>query len=423
MDRTLLACPISASTLAAVRAQARQISAMVGLEGVQQTRFSTAVSEIARNAVQYAAGGTVTFLVEGLPGEDQPQRLVARISDRGPGFEDLPGVLAGRSHRNGRASMGIAGSTRLVDHIAIESPASGGTVVQLDMELPRLARPLDRARVMQLASELAAAGRQSPLEELEQQNRELLTVHQELRDKQTELERADDHKNQFVLTLAHELRGPLSTLQMSLDLLRRQPDMGSAEIAKRHDVMQRQTVHLTKLVEDLLDAARVSQGKVVLQKEPAELNALITQAVEMTEGAIAAKDHKVSLELHASPLWVCADAPRLKQVICNLVQNSARYTSSHGAIAIKVRREDARAVIEVKDNGMGISPNDLPNIFSLFVQGDRARQGSEGGLGVGLTLVRRLVQDHGGTVVAASEGVDMGSQFTVSLPLASPGAC
>ena len=424
MDQSLFTWPVSAATLAAVRAQARHISALVGLEGVQQTRFSTAVSEIARNAVQYAAGGTITFLLNDSEDGGKPQRLVALISDRGPGFEDLPAVLAGRSHRHGRASMGIAGSARLVDRLAVVAQAGGGTLVQLEMELPPHARRLDPNRTLQLARQLAAAaGPQSPLEELEQQNRELLKVHQELRDKQVELERADDLKNQFVVTLAHELRSPLSTLQMSLDILGMQPDMGAAEIAKRHDVMRRQTAQLAKLVEDLLDAGRVSQGKVVLQKEPAELNALISQAVEMTEGAIAAKDHKVSVELSASPIWVCADAPRLKQVICNLVQNSARYTASHGAIAIKVRREDEHAVVEVKDNGMGILADDLPNIFGLFVQGERVSPG-DGGLGVGLSLVRRLVRDHGGTVVAASEGLNMGSQFTVSLPLAaSPLAC
>lgn len=421
MELLLLTCPISAATLAAVRTRARRVGALAGLEALQQTRFSTAVSEIARNAVEYAGGGTVAFAMDGLPAAGRRQRLVAHIADRGPGFADLPAVLAGRaSRRDGRAAMGIAGSTRLVDRLAIEAPATGGTLVRLEMELPASARALDPDRLRQFAVTLAADAKpESALEEVEQQNRELLRIHQELRDKQAELEKADTHKNQFLVTVAHELRNPLSTLQMSLDILRKHTGMSPADVARRHDVMHRQTRQLAKLVEDLLDAAQVSQGKVVLQKQPAELNGLISEALEMTEGVIAAKEHRMTLQLCEAPVWVDADPPRLKQVICNLVQNSARYTSPRGDIVVRVRCEEALAVIEVRDNGMGISAQDMPNIFGMFVQGDRTRERNEGGLGVGLSLVRRLVQGHGGTVVASSDGVNLGSQFTVSLPLAA----
>ncbi|MGV3570392.1 MAG: ATP-binding protein [Ramlibacter sp.] len=413
MIQSLYVAPITSETLAILRTRARKIGVLVGLDGLQQTRFSTAVSEIARNAVEYAGSGSVEFLVD----EARPQRLLARITDAGPGFEDLEAVLAGRWTRGSRPALGIAGSRRLVHGLTITSPAAGGAVVTLEMMLPPSAPLHTAARLADIAAQLRLDRTpESLMEELQQQNRELLRIHQELRDKQLLLERADDFKNQFVVTLAHELRNPLSTLQMSLDLLRRRPDMPAEDVRRRHDVMQRQATQLSTLVEDLLDAARVSQGKVVLERKPAELNRLITDALEMTEGAIAAKAHTVSVELHAEPLWVSADPSRLKQVICNLVQNSARYTPSAGSIAIRVMRVDKEAVVEVADNGVGISAQDLPHIFGLFSQG----AGNVGGhgLGVGLTLVRQLVHDHGGTVRAASDGANQGSRFTVSLPLA-----
>ena len=416
MAQSLLVAPITSDTQASLRTQARRIGELVGLEGVQQTRFSTAVSEIARNAVEYAASGSAEFLVDD---GRRPQRLLVRITDSGPGFKDLEAVLAGRWTRDGRPAMGIAGSRRLVNSLTIASSVSGGAVVELEVALPPSAGVHSAEQLAAIAEQLRVDRTpQSLMEELQQQNRELLRIHQELRDKQLQLERADDFKNQFVVTLAHELRNPLSTLQMSLDLFKRMPDMSPDDVRRRHEVMQRQTTQLNKLVEGLLDAARVSQGKVQLERQPAELNRLIADALEMTESAIAAKAHSVSVELHDEPLWVSADPPRLMQVICNLVQNSARYTAPNGAIAIRVKRVDTLAVVEVADNGIGISAQDLPNIFSLFAQGARTGEG-HGGLGVGLALVRQLVHDHGGTVLAASDGANQGSRFTVSLPLAA----
>ncbi len=416
MSQSLLVAPVTSESLANLRTRARRIGELVGLEGLQQTRFSTAVSEIARNAVEYATSASAEFLVDG---SQRPQRLVARITDAGPGFKDLEAVLAGRWTRDGRPAMGIVGSRRLVNSLTIDSPAEGGAVVVLEVALPASA-PLHSPEQLAAIAELLRLDRtpQSLMEELQQQNRELLRIHQELRDKHLQLERADDFKNQFVVTLAHELRNPLSTLQLSLDFFKRMPDMSPADVRSRHEVMQRQTTQLNKLVEGLLDAARVSQGKVQLDLRPVELNRLIADALEMTEGAIAAKAHKVSVELHDEPLWVSADASRLKQVMCNLVQNSARYTAPNGAIAIRVQRIDTLAVVEVADNGVGISADDLPNIFSLFAQGSATSQ-AQAGLGIGLTLVRQLVHEHGGTVLAASDGANQGSRFTVSLPLAA----
>jgi len=139
----------------------------------------------------------------------------------------------------------------------------------------------------------------------------------------------------------------------------------------------------------------------------------------MTGAAILAKEHAVNVELHDGELWINADKPRLTQVLCNLIQNAARYTPDKGRIAVTVRREAAYAVVEVADNGIGIAADVLPIVFDMFVQGNSTRSGTPGGLGVGLTLVQRLTQDHGGTVSAASDGLGQGSRFTVALPLAS----
>jgi signal transduction histidine kinase len=158
---------------------------------------------------------------------------------------------------------------------------------------------------------------------------------------------------------------------------------------------------MTQLVHDLMDASRVSQGKIELNRQPTEVNELVSQALEMTGAAIKAKEHEVELDLNAEPLWVEGDATRLKQVLSNLLHNAARYSPEHGHIAIKVRRAQATVVVEVADRGIGIEPNLLPHVFGLFVQGGAAVDGGPAGLGVGLTLVQRLVQEHGGTVAAA----------------------
>jgi signal transduction histidine kinase len=254
-------------------------------------------------------------------------------------------------------------------------------------------------------------------------NRQLQQARELLHTQQVAQHDADDRKNQFVVTLAHELRGPLSTLKLSLALLRERRGMDAEFVDKRHEVMERQVAQLTKLVDDLMDAGSVSRGQSDLVRKRVELNQLVAEALEFPEGAIAKKGHDLSLSANKEPLWVCADASRLKQVFSNLVLNAARYTPSEGRIVVEVRSEDGNAVVDVIDNGIGLSPGDLHNIFGLFVQARRkpeGAEGAEGGLGIGLALVRRLVQDHGGTVVAASDGEGRGSQFTVTLPLAEP---
>lgn len=422
MSTRILHLRLTEVDMAAVRAHTRAAAQAVGLEGLQQTRMATAVSEIARNAIDHGKDGVLEFLVDASSVDARPC-LVVEIRDAGPGIADVPSALRGAPLAAGRVGMGIPGSGRLVDRMHLESSAGTGTRVRLEMDLPRGAPAFSAADLAGLGAKLRSLRPLSPLQELQEQNRELLRLHQELREKQSALELADERKNQFVKTLAHELRNPLSTLEMSLQLLRRKPDLSAEQVHQRYDAMGRQTAQLTRLVEELMDAARVSQGKLELSTQPSELNELITHAVEMTGAAVAAKSHAVTLHLNDRPLWVQADRPRLTQVLCNLIQNSARYTPREGAILIEVARSADTAVVRVTDNGKGISSELLPHVFELFVQGDARASDTQGGLGLGLTLVQHLVAGHGGQVSVASEGVDRGSTFTVRLPLiAEPAA-
>jgi signal transduction histidine kinase len=420
MSLRILTTRVSGMNLVTLRDRTRQVGELFDLDKLQRTRFITAVSEIARNTVQYAGEGTVTFLFDSGDSAGNTQRLTAQISDKGPGIKDLPGVLGGRLNAQGQAPLGIAGSRRLADHFAIECPPAGGTVVTLSMALPKAMARLSGADVASRVDQLARRKPQSPMEELELQNRDMLFTLEELQLKQQELQVADLRKNQFLSTLAHELRGPLGTLHMTLEVLKRKTDIGPAELAKRCEVMGRQTQQLANLVNDLMDVTRVTLGKVELEKKSVEVNDLVSQAVEMSEGAIRAKEHEVAVALHDGPLWIHGDTTRLKQVLCNLLQNAARYTPERGTIDVSVRREAAYAVVKVADSGIGIAPDILPHVFDLFVQGaPGGTSGNQGGLGVGLTLVRKLTEDHAGTVSAASAGTGKGSQFTVTLPLAS----
>ena len=181
--------------------------------------------------------------------------------------------------------------------------------------------------------------------------------------------------------------------------------------------MNRQVEQMTRLVEDLLDVTRIAQGKLVLKKEHIDLDPAITQAVQMNAPLREARRHRLSVSLSPTPLWVEADPVRLVQVLVNLLNNAAKYTPDGGEIAIAAAREGNEAVVRVKDNGVGIPPEKLNQIFEMFTQLDSGAERAQGGLGIGLTLVRRLVELHGGSVSVTSLGVGKGSEFVVRLPL------
>jgi PAS domain S-box-containing protein len=226
---------------------------------------------------------------------------------------------------------------------------------------------------------------------------------------------ADRRKDEFIAMLSHELRNPLAPIRTGLDLLRGAP--GAAATAEVRAVMERQFSHLVRLVDDLLEASRISRGKIELRRERVDLGAAVASAIDASQPALQAAHHALEVRMPREPLPVEGDFVRLVQVIGNLLANAGKYTDAGGRIVLEARREGAHAVLSVRDNGIGISPEVLPQVFDMFTQVDRARSG--GGLGVGLALVQRLVELHGGTVEAASAGLGRGSTFTVRLPLAS----
>ena len=411
---------ITATNLVEIRDRTRAVGTLFGLDKLDCTRLITAVSEISRNAVQYAGEGFLTFFVDLGDAPQALQYVVAEVADRGPGIEDLRGALAGRMNARRVMGRGLSSSKRLADRFEVKQPEAGGTVVAMEMARARGAPRLRPTDVAPLVEQLARQKPRSMLEEHEQHNREMLLALQALKDRQGELEVADVRKNQFVATLAHELRNPLGTLQMTLHILRHKPEFQAPALVSHLAVIARQAQQLNQLVNDLMDVSRVSQGKVELHKRPTDMNELVSQALEMTGAAMNAKDHRVDLLVHAEPLWVEADSTRMKQVLSNVMHNAARYSTEHGHIVIRVRRAESQAVVEVDDHGTGIAPDLLPHVFGLFVQGSNANDGQPAGLGVGLSLAQRLVQDHGGTISAASEGVGHGSRFTVTLPLCAP---
>ena len=236
-----------------------------------------------------------------------------------------------------------------------------------------------------------------------------------------ETQRANRAKDEFLAMLGHELRNPLNAISSAASLLGL--DHGTAEMAARaRAVINRQVQHLARLVEDLLDVSRVTSGKVVLVRQPTDLADLAASTLATWRAAARFARHDVALEV--SPAWVDADPTRLEQVLGNLLANALKYTPSGGAIRVRVRAEGDGALLEVEDTGAGIPPELLGKVFDLFVQGERTLDRAQGGLGIGLTLTRALVEMHGGTVEARSAGAGRGATFTIRLPripaLASP---
>ncbi len=233
-----------------------------------------------------------------------------------------------------------------------------------------------------------------------------------------DLAEQDRRKTEFLATLAHELRNPLAPLRNGLHLLARAG--GDAErFARARDMMERQLVQMVRLVDDLLDVARITRGKVELKRERVAVQSVVANAVETAMPSMEAARHALSLDLPAQPLMLDADPIRLAQVVGNLLNNAAKYTPRGGSIRVTARLEEGEAVLSVSDNGIGIPSESLSSVFDMFTQVGRNMERAQGGLGIGLTLVRRLVELHGGTASVYSAGVDRGSEFTLRLPLAA----
>lgn len=233
-----------------------------------------------------------------------------------------------------------------------------------------------------------------------------------------DLSENDRRKNEFLATLAHELRNPLAPMSNMLEVVKRSD--GNVELLKRaHETIERQLSQMVRLVDDLLDLNRITHDRLELRRSEVELSSVIQQAVEVARPLIDAEGQRLIVELPDEPIYLNADRMRLAQVFGNLLNNSSKYTKSEGTISLLAERADGEVVVTVRDNGAGIPPDKLHSIFDMFMQVDRTSDRSQGGLGIGLTLVRRLVEMHGGSIEPRSDGEGMGSEFVVRLPVLS----
>jgi signal transduction histidine kinase/ActR/RegA family two-component response regulator len=239
-----------------------------------------------------------------------------------------------------------------------------------------------------------------------------VTIRKQVED---DLRAANRQKDQFLAMLAHELRNPLAPITTAAQLLK----MGTLDakaVRNASEIIARQAEHMTDLVNDLLDVSRVTRGLVTLEKEELDVNAVVAGALEQVRPVIEAKRHSLTMQLSGEPVHVLGDRTRLVQVLSNILNNAAKYTPTGGQITLRVSASDDRVVVTVSDNGIGIEPDVLPYIFELFTQAERTPDRSQGGLGIGLALVKSLVALHGGRVEARSEAPGRGSEFEICLP-------
>jgi two-component system CheB/CheR fusion protein len=231
------------------------------------------------------------------------------------------------------------------------------------------------------------------------------------------LRESSRRKDEFLAMLAHELRNPLAPLTHTIHLLRR----GEVEPAtmKRYDLMERQTRRLVRLVDELLDVARISRGLIELKREPLDLRSIVRAASDAGRARVEQYKHALSVVVPDTPVWIDGDAVRLEQVVANLLENAVKYTTPGGRIALALTVENGEAILSVRDSGIGLAPETLDRIFELFAQVDSTLARSGGGLGLGLTVVRRVLELHGGRIEARSPGLGQGSEFVVRLPLLS----
>jgi signal transduction histidine kinase/ActR/RegA family two-component response regulator len=291
---------------------------------------------------------------------------------------------------------------------AFTALASWATVVGL---VPVVPRALALRSPEALAREVDE--RRKAEEALQRMNAEL---ESQVARRTAELTEANRRKDEFLAMLSHELRNPLAPIRNAVEILAA-VDLAEPQARWAREVIARQVQHVTRLVDDLLDVSRIMGGKVQLRREATTLQDAVARAVEATAPLAGARGHAMSVALPPEPVRLEADPTRLAQVFANLLTNAAKYTDPGGQVWLTGRVEGGEAVVRVRDTGVGIAADLLPHVFEPFTQGEHSLARSEGGLGVGLTLVKRLVELHGGTVEAHSEGPGKGSEFTVRLPL------
>jgi signal transduction histidine kinase len=231
--------------------------------------------------------------------------------------------------------------------------------------------------------------------------------------------KAEEEKDNFMATVAHELRSPISVIYYANSLNR---IAATQQPSDQLDVIDRQVNHLNLLIEDLLDVSRVARGMIRLNRKHVDASSIVEGAIEKARPLITNRKHTLTLDVSTEPMPVFVDPARIEQVMANLLTNAAKYTADSGKICIVAKPEGDSAILSVRDNGIGIAPEMFTRVFDLFVQGESSRDRDEGGLGIGLALVRKITEMHGGSVRVTSAGKNRGSEFVITLPLEQPAA-
>jgi two-component system, sensor histidine kinase len=355
----------------------------------------TGPEELARQ-IEHGAG--VLVITDAALAEPRIGLVFEKLAAQPP-WSDLPVVLLSAT-RTGSALAGNLISS-LTNVTLLDRPASARTLLSAVQAALR-----GRLRQYQIRDQLQA----------------LQAVQQNLRARERELRASDRRKDEFLAMLAHELRNPLAPIRNAAELLA-QLARENGEVRTTADILKRQITHLTRIVDDLLDVSRITQGRIELQKQPVEMCRILADALESVQPLLADKQHRVTVSPDPKPpLYVEGDGARLVQCVANLLVNACKYTDSEGDIRLDCFADGADAVIAVTDNGVGIPPELLPQIFDLFVQSRQSLDRAQGGLGIGLSLVRRLMEMHGGSVSATSSGVGQGARFELRLPATAPPA-
>ena len=429
------------------RQRARQIAQLLGFDTQDQARIATAVSEIARNAVRYAMDGSIEYRLEG---ESPPQVLIVRVADRGPGIANLRDILDGNYRSSTGMGLGIVGARRLMDQCEIAS-GDDGTIVVMKKLLERQTAPITGARLQRVREELRRLRASSPIEELQQQERELLVALSEARERQDQLarlnreledtnrgvvalyaeldekadhlRRADEMKSRFLSNMSHEFRTPLNSIRaLSQLLLDRVDGALSDEQERQVQLIRKATDDLSQLVEDLLDIARIEAGKLEIHVSEFSVDELFSALRGMLRPLLVGDSVALRFVPPVGVSALHADEAKVSQVLRNFISNALKFTE-RGSVTVSaaVAGEDS-VVFCVEDTGIGIAREDQERIFDEFVQIRGHLQTRVKGTGLGLPLCRRLAHALGGEVYLESEP-GVGSKFFFRLPMryASPG--
>ena len=426
----------------AARQRARQIARLLGFDHQEQTRISTAVSEIARNAFNYAGGGRVEYLLEG---RTAPQLFIIKITDSGAGIRDLDVILEGRYHSQTGMGLGIIGARRLMDQFQIDSEPGRGTTVWLKKLLPKRARLVSAADIAQVASALVQERPQDPFQELQHQNQELIGALEEIRTRQADLtrlnreledtnrgvvalyaeldekadylRRADELKSRFLSNMSHEFRSPLnSILALSGLLLGRTDGELTAEQAQQVGYVRRAAQDLLELVNDLLDLAKVEAGKVEVKPVEFEAENLFAALRGMLRPLLLNQSVDLIFEPVDHLPRMYSDEGKVSQILRNFISNSLKFTE-RGEIRVSASLAGHGEVrFAVSDTGIGIAPTDLDLIFQDFGQVDHPIQKRVRGTGLGLPLSKKLAALLGGRVLVESR-LGVGSEFALQVPI------